>query len=93
MAHFAKIENGFVTQIIVVNNEVLLDELGEESETLGSEFCQNLFGGEWIQASYNANFRGIYPGVGDTYDSEQDLFIRPIEIIRENAEEADTLIL
>jgi hypothetical protein len=81
MAHFAKIENGFVTQIIVVNNEVLLDELGEESETLGSEFCQNLFGGEWIQASYNANFRGIYPGVGDIYDSENDLFIRPVEVV------------
>jgi hypothetical protein len=85
MAHFAKIENGYVSEIIVVNNEVLLNELGEESEALGSEFCQNLFGGEWIQASYNANFRGIYPGVGDTYDSENDLFIRPVEVVVDEA--------
>jgi hypothetical protein len=81
MAHFAKIENGIVRQVIVVANEVLLDDSGNESEAIGADFCHNLFGGEWIQASYNANFRGIYPGVGDIYDSENDLFIRPVEVV------------
>ena len=75
MAHFAKIENGIVQTVIVVNNEVILDESGQESETIGSQFCANLFGGEWIQTSYNGNFRGKYASVGDLYDNENNEFI------------------
>ena len=77
MAHFAKIENGIVTEVIVVNNEVLLDEDGVEQESIGVAFCQETFGGEWVQTSYNANFRGIYAGLGHSYDKEQDRFIAP----------------
>lgn len=77
MAHFAKIENGFVTQVIVVNNEVLLDENKIEQESIGIQFCNDLFGGQWIQTSYNANFRGKYAGVGDIYDPELDIFKTP----------------
>jgi hypothetical protein len=79
MAHFARIENGFVAQVIVVNNEVLLDENNVEQESLGSQFCSDLLGGTWIQTSYNANFRGKYAGVGDLYDSELDIFKSPTE--------------
>jgi hypothetical protein len=68
MAHFAKIDNGTVAQVIVVNNEVLKDELGTEQEALGVAFCQDTFGGEWVQTSYNATFRGKYAGVGDVWD-------------------------
>ena len=68
MAHFAKIEDGLVTQVIVVNNEVIKDENGTEQETLGIEFCQSLFGGEWVQTSYNGNFRGVYATIGDSWD-------------------------
>jgi len=68
MAHFAKIENGLVSQVIVVNNEVLLDDNGVEQESIGSQFCTDLFGGEWIQTSYNAKFRGKYAGVGDIWN-------------------------
>jgi hypothetical protein len=68
MAHFAKIENGLVSQVIVVNNEVLLDDNGVEQESIGSQFCTDLFGGEWIQTSYNANLRGKYAGVGDIWN-------------------------
>lgn len=70
MAHFAKIENGRVTEVIVINNEVILDENGVEQESIGAEFCQNLFGGEWIQTSYNAKFRGKYAGSGDIWDGK-----------------------
>lgn len=76
MAHFARIENNMVTQVIVVNNEVLLDENGIEQESLGAVFCSNIFGGIWIQTSYNANFRGKYAGIGDTWDGTN--FIPPI---------------
>jgi hypothetical protein len=74
MAHFARLENNFVTQVIVVNNEVILDENGIEQESIGAQFCADLFGGEWKQTSYNANFRGKYAGSGDIYDPVEDVF-------------------
>jgi hypothetical protein len=74
MAHFAKIENGIVRQVIVVNNEVLLDENNVEQESIGAKFCADTFGGEWKQTSYNGNFRGTYAGVGMTYDPATDTF-------------------
>lgn len=76
MAHFAKINsNNIVEEVIVVNNEVLLDSNGIEQETLGIAFCKELFGGEWVQTSYNANFRGRYAGIGMTYDAIKDEFV------------------
>lgn len=78
MAHFAKLnENNLVTQVIVVHNNELLDENGQESEAKGAAFCQSLFGGTWIQTSYSGSFRKNYAGVGFTYDSERDAFIPP----------------
>ena len=74
MAHFAKVENNVVKQVIVVNNEVLLDENGIEQELIGAQFCADTFGGEWKQTSYNANFRGKYAGSGDIYDPVLDVF-------------------
>jgi hypothetical protein len=70
MAHFAKIENGIVTQVIVVNNEVIMDEEGIEQEDLGKQFCAELFGGEWVQTSFNASMRGNFAGLGMTWDGE-----------------------
>jgi hypothetical protein len=77
MAHFAKIEDGIVRQVIVVNNEVLKDDTGEEQESLGAQFCADTFGGTWVQTSYNSNFRGTYAGVGMTYDADLDIFKYP----------------
>ncbi len=74
MAHFARLENNFVTQVIVVNNEVLLDENGVEQESIGAQFCADTFGGEWKQTSYNGNFRGSFAGSGMIYDAELDEF-------------------
>lgn len=74
MAHFAKIEEGIVREVIVVNNDVLLDENGIEQEAIGVEFCAELFGGEWVQTSYNAKFRGKFAGIGDAYDKATDEF-------------------
>ena len=68
MAHFAKVENNTVTQVIVVNNEVLIDDNGVEQESIGAQFCHDTFGGEWVQTSYNGNFRGKYAGMGDIWD-------------------------
>jgi len=76
MAHFAQIIDGVVTQVIVVNNNELMVD-GVESESKGVEFCHNLFGGEWVQTSYNNNFRKQYAGQGYTYDRESNVFISP----------------
>ena len=78
MAHFAKInENNIVEQVIVVANEVLLDENGIEQETIGAEFCADTFGGNWIQTSYNNNFRKGFAFVGVAYDPTSDTFLIP----------------
>jgi hypothetical protein len=74
MAHFAKIQNGYVQEVIVVNNEILIDENGVEQESIGAEFCAELFDGEWKQTSYNGNFRGKFAGIGDVYDEVADEF-------------------
>lgn len=77
MAHFARIENGIVRQLIVVNNAEL-DDNGTESEAKGIAFCRSLFGEDtdWVQTSYNGNpingaHRGPYAGIGYTWDGEK----------------------
>ena len=76
MAHFAQIENDIVLQVIVVHNNELLDN-GIESEAKGIAFCKSLFGGNWVQTSYNGNIRKQYAGIGYTYDVNADVFISP----------------
>lgn len=77
MAHFAQIDDsGTVLSVIVVHNNEL-DENGVESETKGIAFCQSLFGGSWVQTSYNARIRKNYASVGFTYDADRDAFIPP----------------
>jgi hypothetical protein len=77
MAHFAKLdENNIVTQVLVVNNEVLIKTDGTESEHKGKVFLNGLFGnGTWVQTSYNNNFRKQFASIGGTYDKQNDVFI------------------
>jgi hypothetical protein len=78
MAHFAEIdENNVVLRVVVVNNSDIQDESGNENEILGRNFCVNLFGGSWIQTSYNKAIRKSYAGIGYTYNPIKDVFIMP----------------
>lgn len=80
MAHFARLNTeNFVTEVIVVSNEVLIDGNGKEDENLGVEYCKKLFGEDtnWVQTSYNNSFRKKYAGRGFFYDKEIDAFIPP----------------
>lgn len=71
MAHFAKVEDGIVTQVIVAEQDVI---------------DSGLFGDGWVQTSYNT-FGGQHPegrplrknfaGIGYTYDAVRDAFIPP----------------
>ena len=84
MAHFAKLNNNVVTQVIVLSNEVCGEPTLDfpETEALGQAFIADILklDGTWKQTSYNNNFRGIYAGIGYTYDAVNDVFVAPIFI-------------
>lgn len=82
MAHFAELDaNNIVLRVLVVSNDDITDENGQEQEHLGISFMQGLLGPDtrWVQTSYNGNFRGKYAGIGDTYDPVADVFVSPPE--------------
>ena len=73
MAHYAKVQDGLVTQVIVAEPEFF-------------ETFVDSSPGEWIQTSYNTHggqhpegkpLRKNYAGIGFTYDKTLDAFIPP----------------
>ena len=64
MAHFAKLNNNVVTEVIVSEQDFI------NSGAVGDSFL-------WVQTSYNGNFRKNYAAVGYTYDKTKDAFIAP----------------
>ena len=73
MAHFAKVNNGIVEQVIVAEPEFFKTFVDSSA-------------GEWIQTSYNTHggqhpegrpLRKNYAGIGFTYDKDRDAFIPP----------------
>lgn len=78
MAHFAEIDqNNIVLRVVVVSNNELIDGDVTDSEAKGIAFCKSLFGGEWVQTSYNGTFRKNYAGIGFTWDAYRNAFIPP----------------
>ena len=79
MANFAELnENNIVTKVLVVSNEDIKDSNGNESEEIGINFLENIFGHRnWKQTSYNSNFRINYAGVGYKYHRDIDGFSPP----------------
>jgi hypothetical protein len=79
MAHFAQVKDNQVQQVIVVSNSDCGSVEFPESEPIGQAFISSLgLDGQWLQTSYNGNFRGTYAGIGYTYDAELDEFIAPV---------------
>lgn len=74
MSHFAKIENGIVTQVIVAEQDFI------DSGAVGNPAL-------WVQTSYNTRgglhvtggtpLRKNYAGIGYSYDPVRDAFIPP----------------
>jgi len=62
MSHFAKIEDGIVTQVVVAEQSFI------KTGVLGSPT-------DWVQTSYNDNFRKQFAGIGFTYNEVEDIFI------------------
>jgi hypothetical protein len=71
MAHFARIDDGVVQQVIVVAND------DAPTEAAGQAFIASIgLAGDWVQTSYNNNpvegkSRGKYAGIGDLWDGIQ----------------------
>lgn len=71
MAHFAKIDNGVVQQVIVVSNDDCGGGDFPESEPIGQAFIASLgLTGEWLQTSYHANFRNCYASAGWKFNAD-----------------------
>jgi len=81
MGHFALIDDqNMVRQVIVVANAAMEDQPFPESEPIGQAMLvESGFTGTWLQCSYNASFRGCYPGSGYTYDPALDVFLPPAQ--------------
>jgi len=63
MAHFAKIQDTKVVEVIVVHNN------DAPTEADGLAFIASIgLGGVWVQTSYNNNFRGKFAGIGDVWN-------------------------
>lgn len=82
MAYFAELDNdNKVLRVISVSNDVCGEPtLGfPDTEAAGRAFIANTLklGGVWKQTSYNGNFRGVYAGIGYTYDAVNDVFVAP----------------
>jgi hypothetical protein len=73
MAHAAELDsNNIVLRVIVVSNDL---------EPQVAEWCEQTYGGRWVQTSYNANGnpakRYNYAGISYSYDAQRDAFIPP----------------
>jgi hypothetical protein len=80
MAHFAQVENNIVRSVIVIDNSDCAGGELPDSEPIGQAFIASIgIYGDWLQTSYNNNFRGQYAGQGMTYDTTLDEFVSPVE--------------
>lgn len=71
MAHWAELNyNNEVLRVIVTDNN---DPNNDE----GYSWVVSNLGGDWVQTSYNNNFRKQFAGIGFTYDSEANVFVSP----------------
>lgn len=82
MAHYALVDDGIVRNVITVANAAIDNLPFPESEPVGQAFIATLpdlaaQAGVWWQCSYNSNFRGIYPGMGYTFDGTD--FSAPVQ--------------
>jgi hypothetical protein len=87
MAHFAKVENNIVVNVIVAEQD-FIDSLPDSNQWIKTSY--NMRGGVYYDSSTNspaedqsviqgdsARMRKNYAGIGYTYDESRDAFIPP----------------
>jgi hypothetical protein len=91
MAHIARIENGTVTEVIVVSScdfggcdphlRPDADHSGcgsrdfPEIEPRARAWMRKRWPGDWRLTSWQGRFRGRFAGIGDRYDPDTDQFL------------------
>ena len=69
MANFAKVNGDLVTEVIVVADSDCGGETFPTSEPIGQAYIASLgIAGEWLQTSYTATYRGVFAGIGYTWN-------------------------
>jgi hypothetical protein len=76
MAHFAKIEDGIVTNVIVAEQEFIDTQDGTWVQTSYNTYG-NVHYGQDGNADGGVALRGNYAGIGYTYDTDNDVFYKP----------------
>lgn len=66
MAYAAEMKDGIVQQVLAMPDDC--DAV---------EFATQLFGGTWLQTSFNGTIRKNFAGIGYLYDEARDAFIAP----------------
>jgi hypothetical protein len=82
MAHFALVDDiGIVREVIVISNADCGGGDFPDSEVIGQAFINGphpdclALEGNWLQTSYSGSFRGLFAGIGYTFDGTN--FIPP----------------
>ena len=69
-SHAVKIENGIVTQVIVI-------PFMDDDDAKVTAYCNSIgLEGVWVDTSYVGARRGKYAGIADTWDGEN--FVSPV---------------
>ena len=92
MAHYAFIDSNNKVVKVIVGVDETVTQLDNGVEVGGSteaweQFYENQpwhSGLTCKRTSYNNNFRGVYAGVGFTYDSVNDVFVAPVSPVIES---------
>lgn len=97
MAHYAFIDsNNIVVKIITGVDETVTQIDADGTQVGGSseaweQFYENQpqhLGLKCKRTSYHGNIRGVYAGMGYTYDVENDVFVAPfVELIDDDDDE------
>ena len=77
MAHFSRLNNDSIVDACIVISDADCPDPAPDNEASGQAFIADVLGleGNWIQTSYNGNFRGVFGGIGHKYDSVADEFL------------------
>ena len=79
MAHYAQLDkNNRVVCVHSVDDQYVMDENGNESESLGIAHCEQLnLDAKFVQTSISGSFRHTFASIDYYYLEDEDVFVRP----------------
>ena len=89
MAHYAFIDNNNVVVNVITGVDETVTQIDADGKEVGgsSEAWEAFYKAQLndpnlfvLRCSYHGNIRGIYPGIGYTYDAQLDEFLAPPQL-------------